>query len=53
MAAVIAEKALYQLEAPVVRVAAPDEPVPYSPPLEWAHLPKATDVINAARTMMK
>jgi len=53
IAALVAEKALYDLEAPVVRVASPDEPVPYSPPLEWAHLPKAADVINAARTMMK
>ena len=53
IAAVVAEKALYQLEAPVVRVASPDEPVPYSPPLEWAHLPKASDVINAAKAMMK
>jgi 2-oxoisovalerate dehydrogenase E1 component len=53
IAALVAEKALYQLEAPVVRVASPDEPVPYSPPLEWAHLPKADDVINAARAMMK
>jgi len=53
IAALVAEKALYDLEAPVVRVASPDEPVPYSPPLEWAHLPKAADVINAARAMMK
>jgi pyruvate/2-oxoglutarate/acetoin dehydrogenase E1 component len=53
IAALVAEKALYDLEAPVVRVASPDEPVPYSPPLEWAHLPKASDVISAARTMMK
>ena len=53
IAALVAEKALYELEAPVVRVASPDEPVPYSPPLEWAHLPKASDVMDAARTMMK
>jgi 2-oxoisovalerate dehydrogenase E1 component beta subunit len=53
IAALVAEKALYELEAPIVRVAAPDEPVPYSPPLEWAHLPKSSDVVNAAREMMK
>jgi 2-oxoisovalerate dehydrogenase E1 component len=53
IAALVAEKALYDLEAPIVRVAAPDEPVPYSPPLEWAHLPKSSDVVNAAREMMK
>jgi 2-oxoisovalerate dehydrogenase E1 component len=53
IAAIVAEKALYELEAPVVRVAAPDEPVPYAPPLEWAHLPKAENVIEAARKLMK
>jgi len=53
IAAVIAEKALYHLEAPVVRVASPDEPVPYSPPLEWSHLPKANDVVEEAKRMMR
>jgi 2-oxoisovalerate dehydrogenase E1 component len=53
IAALVAEKALYHLEAPVIRVAAPDEPVPYSPPLEWAHLPKAEDVVAAARKLME
>jgi len=52
IAALVAEKALFELESPVVRVTAPDEPVPYSPPLEWAHLPKAEDVMEAARRMM-
>jgi len=53
LAAIVAEKALYDLEAPIVRVAAPDEPVPYSPPLEWAHLPKADDVVAAARRLLR
>src|SRR5262245_55600198 len=53
LAALVAEKALYDLEAPVVRVAAPDQPVPYSPPMEWAHLPKAEDVVRAARKMVE
>lgn len=51
LAAVVAEKALWDLDAPVVRVAAPDTPVPYSPPLEYAHLPKAADVVRAAREL--
>ena len=41
------------LEAPIVRVAAPDQPVPYSPPLEWAHLPKVADIVDAAKRLMK
>ncbi len=53
LAALLAEKALWTLEAPVVRVAAPDTPVPYSPPLEHAFLPKAADVVEAARRMVR
>lgn len=52
IAARVAEKAIYELEAPIVRVAAPDQPVPYSPPLEWAHLPKAADVEEAVRRLV-
>ena len=53
IAALVAEKALYDLEAPIARVAAPDQPVPYSPPMEWGHLPKAGDVVQAARELIK
>ncbi|MBI4565436.1 MAG: dehydrogenase E1 component subunit alpha/beta [Planctomycetes bacterium] len=53
LAALVAEKAIYELEAPIARVAAPDQPVPYAPPLEWAHLPKASDVVEAARRLMR
>jgi 2-oxoisovalerate dehydrogenase E1 component beta subunit len=49
LAARIAEKAFDYLDAPILRIAAPDCPVPYSPPLEEAFLPKAQDVIEAAR----
>ena len=52
LAAIIAEKALYHLDAPIVRVTAPDTPVPYSPPMEWAYLPKAENVVEAARRLM-
>jgi 2-oxoisovalerate dehydrogenase E1 component len=53
VAALLAERAIFDLEAPVVRVAAPDMPAPYSPPLESAYLPAPRDVIAAARAMMK
>jgi 2-oxoisovalerate dehydrogenase E1 component beta subunit len=51
IAAVIAEEAFEWLDAPVVRVAAIDTPVPYSPPLEEYHLPQVKDVVNAARKL--
>ena len=51
IAAVIAEEAFEWLDAPVVRVAAIDTPVPYSPPLEEYHLPQTRDVLEAARKL--
>jgi len=53
LAAILAEKAIYDLEAPILRVAAPDMPSPYSPPLETAYLPNAGDVVAAARSLME
>ncbi|HET6340725.1 MAG TPA: alpha-ketoacid dehydrogenase subunit beta [Gemmatimonadota bacterium] len=52
IAATIAEKAFEYLEAPIVRVTAPDTPVPYSPPLEEAYLPGKDDVLLAARKLL-
>ncbi len=49
IAARIAEKAFPHLDAPVVRIAAPDCPVPYSPPLESAFIPSAAQVVEKAR----
>jgi 2-oxoisovalerate dehydrogenase E1 component beta subunit len=51
LAATIAEKALEYLDGPVVRVTAPDTPVPYSPPLEEAYLPSVEKLIAAARQL--
>jgi pyruvate/2-oxoglutarate/acetoin dehydrogenase E1 component len=53
IAAILAEKAIYELEAPVLRVAALDMPAPYSPPLENAYLPGPKSVIAAVRSLMK
>lgn len=53
VAAMLSEKALFDLEAPVLRVAAADMPVPYSPPLERAFLPGPDQVVAAARSLMK
>jgi 2-oxoisovalerate dehydrogenase E1 component beta subunit len=51
IAAVIAEEAFDDLDGPIVRVTAPDTPVPYSPPLEDAFIPQPQDVVEAARTL--
>jgi 2-oxoisovalerate dehydrogenase E1 component len=53
VSAILAEKALFDLEAPIVRVAAPDVPAPYSPPLEKAFLPGPADVIRAVRSLLE
>jgi 2-oxoisovalerate dehydrogenase E1 component beta subunit len=52
LAARIAEKAFDFLDGPIVRVAAKDTPVPYSPPLEKAFLPQVEDVVEAARKLL-
>jgi len=46
------EKALDYLDAPVVRVAAPNTPPPSSPVLEKAFLPNERDIINAVRKII-
>jgi 2-oxoisovalerate dehydrogenase E1 component beta subunit len=52
IAAVIAERAFEYLDAPLVRVTAPDTPVPFSPPLEEHFLPNAEKVTRAARALV-
>ncbi|MFB3828354.1 MAG: alpha-ketoacid dehydrogenase subunit beta [Bryobacteraceae bacterium] len=49
LSAIITEKAFDHLDGPVVRVTAPDTPVPYSPPLEQAFLPNAEKLLEKAR----
>ena len=47
----IAEKAFEYLDGPIVRIAPPDTPVPYSPPLEEAFLPQVSDVVARVRDL--
>jgi 2-oxoisovalerate dehydrogenase E1 component beta subunit len=51
LTAIINEKAFEYLDGPVLRITAPDTPVPYSPPLEEFFLPKVTDVLSMARKL--
>jgi 2-oxoisovalerate dehydrogenase E1 component beta subunit len=53
LAALIAERAFEYLDGPVVRVTAPDTPVPYAPPLEAAFLPDVAKVAAAARKLLR
>ena len=47
IAATVAEEGFDLLDAPVVRVTAPDTPVPFSPPLERAFIPQVEDIVQA------
>jgi pyruvate/2-oxoglutarate/acetoin dehydrogenase E1 component len=49
LAATLTENVFEYLDGPIVRVTAPDTPVPYSPPLEEAFLPNAEKVVEKAR----
>ena len=51
IAALLAEDCFDCLDGPVLRVSAPDTPVPFSTPLEEFFLPKASDVVAAARML--
>jgi 2-oxoisovalerate dehydrogenase E1 component beta subunit len=52
VAALIAERGWEDLDGPVVRVATPDVPIPFSPPLEQAVLPQVDDVREAVRELL-
>jgi pyruvate/2-oxoglutarate/acetoin dehydrogenase E1 component len=52
LAAIISEHAFEYLDAPVMRIASADAPVPYAPPLETVFLPSVTKVVEAARRLV-
>jgi pyruvate/2-oxoglutarate/acetoin dehydrogenase E1 component len=52
VAALIAERAFEQLDGPVRRVATPDVPIPFSPPLERAVLPSIDRIRDACRDLL-
>ena len=53
LAAIISEHAFEYLDAPVMRIASADAPVPYAPPLETAFLPSVTKVVEASKRLVK
>jgi 2-oxoisovalerate dehydrogenase E1 component beta subunit len=52
VAALIAEQGFEDLDGPVMRVATPDVPIPFSPPLEHAVLPGVDRVREACRDLL-
>jgi 2-oxoisovalerate dehydrogenase E1 component beta subunit len=53
IAALISENVFEYLDGPIVRIAAPDTPVPFSPPLEEAFLPNVRTVVEKARWLYR
>ncbi len=53
IAALLSEELFDYLDTPIVRVAAPDTPVPYSPPLEEFYLPNADNIIDAVHRVIE
>jgi 2-oxoisovalerate dehydrogenase E1 component beta subunit len=53
LAAIIAEEAFEYLDAPIMRIASVDAPVPYAPPLEAAFLPSVEKVVAGAKRLVE
>jgi pyruvate dehydrogenase E1 component beta subunit len=52
IAAIVAEEAIDYLDAPVKRVAEPDTPIPFSPPLEKYVIPDEKAIIRAVKEIV-
>jgi 2-oxoisovalerate dehydrogenase E1 component beta subunit len=53
LAAIIAEEAFEYLDAPIMRIASVDAPVPYAPQLEAAFLPSVEQVVAGAKKLVE
>jgi 2-oxoisovalerate dehydrogenase E1 component beta subunit len=51
ISAVLHEEAFEHLDGPLVRLTAPDAPVPFAPTLEDAFLPSVADIVEAAKKL--
>jgi len=52
ISASVSEKAFGFLDQPIFRVACPDTPIPFSPPLEQSYMPNSDSIVKAAATLM-
>lgn len=53
VAAVAASKAFEYLKAPILRVAAPNVPIPYNPALEKFHIPGKDKIVSAIKSVAR
>ncbi len=51
IAAMVAEEAFFYLDAPIKRVAAPDTPPPFAPPMEAFYVPSTARVVSAVKSL--
>ena len=52
ISALVAEEALWYLDAPIRRIAVPDTPIPFAPAQERAVLPQVETIAAAAREVV-
>ena len=52
VAAVVAEEAVWDIDAPIRRVCSAEVPIPYARHLEQASLPQVPDIVDAARRLV-
>lgn len=52
LSAIAAEEAIFYLKAPVLRLASPDAPVPFSPPLEQAYMFGEKEILESVNSVM-
>ena len=52
IASIVAEEALDYLDAPIKRVAEPDTPIPFSPPMEQFVIPNENSIVQAVRSIV-
>lgn len=52
ISASVSENAFGYLDAPIARVACPDTPIPFSPPLEQLYMPSADKIVETAKAIM-
>jgi pyruvate dehydrogenase E1 component beta subunit len=52
IAAIVAEEAIDYLDSPIKRVAEPDTPIPFSPPLEQCIIPNEKAIIKAVKEVV-
>jgi len=52
ISASVSENAFGYLDAPIARIACPDTPIPFSPPLEQLYIPNADKIVETAKTII-